>query len=95
MEMSERKQIEEELKAALRIEQGQAGEWRYVTYGPIALGRLRRNEESGRYQLEWLADWKPYPTESEAADFEHAEGWAVEGIASMMAMGAQARSLHG
>lgn len=93
--MNERRELEEELRQALRIEQGQGGEWRYVMYGPIALGRLRRDADSGRFKLEWLADWKSTPTEFGGADFEHAEGWAVEEIASLFAISGQARRLHG
>lgn len=93
--MEERREIERELCEALRIEKGTKTDWRYVTYGPVALGRFRQDESSGRYQLEWLAEWMREPGESEAADIEHAEGWAVEQIASLFAISAQGRSLHG
>jgi hypothetical protein len=93
MDMDERRDVERDLREALRIETGKAGEWRYVTYGPVALGRFRQDETSRRYQLEWLAEWMRFRSESEAVDIELAEGWAVEQIASLFS--AQARSLHG
>jgi hypothetical protein len=95
VDMSEREELERELRESLTIERGRGGKWRYVMYGPIAVGRLRKDESSGRYVLEWLADWRPTLSELEAADFEHAEGWAVKEIASLFAISAQARSLHG
>jgi hypothetical protein len=71
------------LAEAMRVELAADGE-RYVTLGGVALGRLTRGCD-GRWRLEWRAGWHELKSRLPAAEPEHAEGWAVEETATLLA----------
>jgi hypothetical protein len=87
----DREKRQSQLVKRLRIEGGGGAGPRFITIDGIALGKLSRGRETGHWWLEWRAGWYPHRVEVEARDAEHAEGWAVDEIAALLASEEQAR----
>ena len=72
--------------AKLEIEKAY-DEVRLVTLNGVVLGRLGRNPDSGYWELDWRMGWKRLSSQHAGSDeAEHAETWAVEEIANLMAV---------
>jgi hypothetical protein len=60
---------------------------RLIVFEDIALGRLRRDPESGRWACEWRAGYAPTATRlAGEQSAEVAELWAVEEVAALLAI---------
>lgn len=64
---------------------------RYLVLDGVALGRLWRDAESGRWRCEWRAGWRETPAQLERDDAEYAEVWAIDEVATLLAMEERAR----
>jgi hypothetical protein len=82
----DRKELRRQLVAKLEIEKAH-DEVRLVTLNGVVLGRLGRNPDSGYWELDWRMGWKRLSSQHAGSDeAEHAETWAVEEIANLMAV---------
>jgi hypothetical protein len=79
-------ELRRQLVAKLEIEKAH-DEVRLVTLNGVVLGRLGQNADSGYWELDWRMGWKRLSSQHAGSDeAEHAETWAVEEIANLMAV---------
>ena len=82
----DREELRRQLVAKLEIEKAH-DEVRLVTLSGVVLGRLGRNPDSGYWELDWRMGWKRLSSQhAGSGEAEHAETWAVEEIANLMAV---------
>lgn len=82
----DREQLRRELAARLDIEEA-PDDVRLVTLDGVVLGRLGQNRESGYWELDWREGWRRLSSQhAGSGEAEHAETWAVEEIAALMAV---------
>lgn len=81
----DRQQLKDDLVQALEVEQTAEG-YRLVTLHGAVLGRLGQDPETGNWQLERREGWTTNESELDSDHAEHAEGWAVEEIADLLAL---------
>jgi hypothetical protein len=82
----DRDELRRQLVAKLEIEKAH-DEVRLVTLNGVVLGRLGQNADSGYWELDWRMGWKRLSSQHAGSDeAEHAETWAVEEIANLMAV---------
>lgn len=87
MDKRERKQ---HLIERMKIEPGDT--WSYVVLEGVALGRFKPSGDGWR--LDWLSEkgWMAAATELRSDHREHAEGWAVDEVAHMLAATEESRT---
>ena len=81
-----REEFRRQLVAKLEIEKAH-DEVRLVTLNGVVLGRLGQNADSGYWELDWRMGWKRLSSQhAGSGEAEHAETWAIEEIANLMAV---------
>jgi hypothetical protein len=82
----DREELRRQLVAKLEIEKAH-DDVRLVTLNGIVLGRLGQNRDSGYWELDWREGWRRLSSQhAGSGEAEHAETWAVEEIAALMAV---------
>jgi hypothetical protein len=82
----DREELRRELAAKLQIEKAH-DDVRLVTLNGVVLGRLGQNADSGYWELDWREGWRRLSSRHTGSDdAKHAETWAVEEIANLMAV---------
>ena len=82
----DREELRRELAAKLDIEEA-PDDVRLVTLNGVVLGRLGQNRDSGYWELDWREGWRRLSSQhAGSGEAEHAETWAVEEIAALMAV---------
>ena len=82
----DREELRRQLVAELEIEKAH-DDVRLVTLNGVVLGRLGQNADSGYWELDWREGWRRLSSRhSGSGEAEHAETWAVEEIANLMAV---------
>jgi hypothetical protein len=82
----DREELRRELAAKLDIEEAH-DDVRLVTLNGVVLGRLGQNRDSGYWELDWREGWRRLSSQhAGSGEAEHAETWAVEEIAGLMAV---------
>jgi hypothetical protein len=82
----DREELGRQLVAKLEIENAH-DDVRLVTLNGVVLGRLGQNADTGYWELDWRMGWKRLSSQhAGSGEAEHAETWAVEEIANLMAV---------
>lgn len=81
-----------ELVELMTVEPDDDGTSRLILGGEV-VGRLTKLE-AGLWRCEWATEkgWLPTPSQLHSEHREHAEGWAVEEVATLIAIQEEARS---
>jgi hypothetical protein len=82
----DREELRRQLVAKLETEKAH-DEVRLVTLNGVVLGRLGQNRDTGYWELDWREGWRRLSSgRAGSGEAEHAETWAVEEIANLMAV---------